>query len=102
MAWKKDSSDTGATLYHLKEKDQRENSAFSFFICVLQAATSEFLWCGSVLVDGDWYLCCGLFDTGDVRICVDKEMSQTEINKTIHLEKPINGEKNLLLFVEIS
>lgn len=57
-----------------------------FFACVLQAATSGFLWCGSVLVDGDWYLCCGLFDPGEVGTCEDKEMSQSEKNKRIHLK----------------
>lgn len=70
----------------LERKRSRMKFCIQFFICVLQAATSGFLWCGSVLVDGDWYVCCG-FDTEETKtlVCVEKEMSQTEKNKRIHL-----------------
>ncbi|XP_041795577.1 calcium homeostasis modulator protein 4-like [Chelmon rostratus] len=37
----------------------RGRFCFQFFIYLLQATSSGFLWCGSVLVDGDWYVCCG-------------------------------------------
>lgn len=57
-------------------------------------ATSGFLWYGSVLVDGDWYVCCGFVDTEETKtsVCVEKEMSQTEKNRRISPEEPINGE----------
>lgn len=37
----------------------RGKFCLQYFLYLLQAATSAFLWCGSVLVDGDWYVCCG-------------------------------------------
>lgn len=72
----------------LEQKRSTRKFCLQFLVCVLQAATSGFLWCGSVLVDGDWYLCCGIFERGGVRssVCGDKEMSQTEKSRRIHLK----------------
>ncbi|XP_075898705.1 uncharacterized protein LOC142899137 [Nelusetta ayraudi] len=55
----------------------------------LLAATSGFLWCGSVLVDGDWYVCCGSEDAGEIRLlsCMtDGEMRLAEMNRKITLK----------------
>ncbi|XP_029697498.1 uncharacterized protein isoform X1 [Takifugu rubripes] len=72
----------------LERKRSTRKFNLQFLVCVLQAATSGFFWCGSVLVDGDWYLCCGLFDSRGARTsgCVGTEMSQTEKNDRIHLK----------------
>lgn len=73
----------------LESKRSTRKFCLQFFICVLQAAISGFLSCGSVLVDGDWYLCCGIFDTGEVGdflLLVEKEVSQTKKNRIIHLK----------------
>lgn len=71
----------------LERKRSTRKFCLQFLVCVLQAATSGFLWCGSVLVDGDWYLCCGFLDSRGARTsgCVGTEMSQTEKNDRIHL-----------------
>lgn len=55
--------------YHssLKRKQCKGKFCFEFFIYLLQAATSGFLWCGSVLVDGDWYVCCGAASTEELK-----------------------------------
>lgn len=68
---------------------------FEFFIYVLQAATSGLLWCGSVLVDGDWYVCCGNTNTEEVKTLsclMENKISQSEKTRKITLKKPINSE----------
>lgn len=72
----------------LERKRSQRKFCFQFLICVLQAATSGFLWCGSVLIDGDWYVCCGAVYTGEVRksMCAEKELSQSKTNQRIHLK----------------
>lgn len=77
--------------YHSSNKGRRCKGTFcfEFFTYVLQAATSGFLWCGSVLVDGDWYVCCGSEDAGDVRLlsCMtDGEVRLAEMNRKITLK----------------
>ncbi|XP_076588629.1 uncharacterized protein LOC143321843 [Chaetodon auriga] len=54
----------------------RGRFCFEFFIYLLQAASSGFLWCGSVLVDGDWYVCCG---TGNSELMALSCMKESEI-----------------------
>lgn len=72
----------------LERKRSRRKFCFQTFICVLQAATSGFLWCGSVLIDGDWYLCCGFVDAEETKIldCEENKISQMEKNKRIDLK----------------
>lgn len=54
--------------YHSSVKQRRCHVKFCYelFLNVLQAASSGFLWCGFVLVDGDWYLCCGSPQTEEI------------------------------------
>lgn len=62
--------------YHssIKRKQCKGKFCFEFFIYLLQAATSGFLWCGSVLVDGDWYVCCGAANTEElITLCCRNE-----------------------------
>lgn len=77
--------------YHSSNKKRqcRGTFCFEFMAYVLQAATSGFLWCGSVLVDGDWYVCCGSEDAGEIRLlsCMtDGEMRLAEMNRKITLK----------------
>lgn len=49
-----------------------------FILYVLQATVSGFLWCTSVLVDGDCYLCCGSLEEV---MTVNKKTNQTVHNE---------------------
>lgn len=59
------------TCYHSSVKRGKLNCTgkfcLEFFVYMLQAASSAFLWCGSVLVDGDWYVCCMSDNSEDFR-----------------------------------
>lgn len=62
---------------------------FEFFRYVLQAGTSGFLWCGSVLIDGDWYLCCGVDNTEEIITfsCMNESViSPASLEEKIHLK----------------
>lgn len=56
--------------YHSQVKKRRCGcrGAFclKFFLYFLKATSSGFLWCGSVLLDGDWYVCCGTGDSEEL------------------------------------
>lgn len=72
----------------LERKRSRRKFCFQFLVCVLQASTSGLLWCASVLIDGDWYVCCGVADPAEARpsACVEEEMSRGQKNRRIHLK----------------
>lgn len=77
--------------YHAssKKKQCRGQFCFEFIMYILQATTSGFLWCGSVLIDGDWYVCCGSVFTEEFKIlpCMtDSEMALTEKARKITLK----------------
>lgn len=58
--------------YHSSLKQRRCHVKFACEVVtsVLQAASSGFLWCGSVFIYGDWYLCCGSHRTeGLIPLC---------------------------------
>lgn len=58
-----------------------------FIIYLLQAAASGLLWCGSVLVDGDWYVCCGSSKEFATLSCLGKsEIGPAEMARKIHLK----------------
>ncbi|KAM8750307.1 uncharacterized protein AB9X84_012230 [Acanthopagrus schlegelii] len=58
-----------------------------FVIYLLQAAASGLLWCGSVLVDGDWYVCCGSSEEFTTLSCLGKsEIGPAETARKIHLK----------------
>lgn len=79
--------------YHSSVKKERckckGKFCLEFFIYLLQAASSAFLWCGSVLVDGDWYVCCvnGNAEEFKALSCLkDSEMGPVEKARKVNLK----------------
>lgn len=77
--------------YHssLKQRRCRLTFACEVVTSVLQAASSGFLWCGSVFIYGDWYLCCGSHNSeGLVPLsCKDNsEIEEAELEEKVRLK----------------